>query len=102
MADSPPAISFPPAPGPIIVASMATKSVDELCNWLKAEGIPDKFCEEVFNGVSEAKYLHLYSTENYVDGEAFMILTEEEIKKMVPPIGLVKKILKIRQVLPTC
>lgn len=36
--------------------------------------------------------------DNYIDGEAFSSLTEQDIKEIVPPIGLVKKILKLRQV----
>ena len=36
--------------------------------------------------------------DNYIDGEAFISLTEQDIKGMVAPIGLVKKILKLRQV----
>ena len=31
-----------------------------------------------------------------MDGTEFIVLTEEEIKSMVPPIGLVKKIMKLR------
>ena len=33
--------------------------------------------------------------DNYIDGNAFVTLTSEEIKEMVPPIGLVKKITKL-------
>ena len=31
--------------------------------------------------------------ENYIDGKDFLLLTEKEIKEMVPPIGLTKKIM---------
>ena len=37
-----------------------------------------------------------WGVENYVDGAEFVSLTEEEIKGMVPPLGLFKKILKLR------
>ena len=30
--------------------------------------------------------------ENFVDGREFLSLTAEEVKAMVPPIGLIKKI----------
>ena len=33
--------------------------------------------------------------ENYVDGTEFVSLTESEVKAMVPPIGLVKKIMRL-------
>ena len=33
--------------------------------------------------------------DNYIDGGAFVTLSAEEIKEMVPPIGLAKKILKL-------
>ena len=41
--------------------------------------------------------LHLckYSTENKIDGDCFLELTEADVKEMVKPIGTVKKILKI-------
>jgi len=33
--------------------------------------------------------------ENYIDGKEFLLLTEKEIKEMVPPIGLTKKIIRL-------
>ncbi len=39
---------------------------------------------------------YVHCVENYVDGIEFISLTEDEIKAMVPPIGLVKKIMKLR------
>ena len=33
--------------------------------------------------------------ENYIDGEEFLSLTESEIKSMVPPIGLTRKISRL-------
>ena len=35
------------------------------------------------------------SLENYIDGAAFLTLTEDDIKGMIPPLGLVKKITKL-------
>ena len=32
-------------------------------------------------------------TENYIDGCAFMMLNEEDVRELVPPIGLTKKIM---------
>ena len=34
-------------------------------------------------------------TDNYIDGTEFMGLTELEIKEIVPPMGLAKKIIKL-------
>ena len=42
--------------------------------------------------------LHCHFPENYVDGESFLSLTEQDIKDMIPPIGIVKKILKLQHV----
>lgn len=39
--------------------------------------------------------MFLCCSENYIDGMEFVNLTESEIKSMVPPIGLVKKIMKL-------
>ena len=36
-----------------------------------------------------------FYTENYIDGTEFVGLTECEIKEIVPPIGLAKKIMKL-------
>lgn len=35
---------------------------------------------------------------NYIDGKEFLSLKEEEVYKMVPPVGLAKKIIRM---LPT-
>ena len=46
-------------------------------------------------------YSHIASVfslqiENYVDGEEFVKLTEAEIKEMVPPIGIAKKVMRLQ------
>ena len=33
--------------------------------------------------------------QNYIDGSEFVALSEAEVKEIVPPIGLAKKILKL-------
>lgn len=35
--------------------------------------------------------------ENYIDGEEFLSLSEHDIKSMVPPIGLSRKIFRLIQ-----
>ena len=39
--------------------------------------------------------MNFYPTDNYIDGVAFVSLTLPEIREMVPPIGLAKKIVKL-------
>lgn len=73
-------------------------SANELGSWLKQSGIPQKFCD-VFEGEAKVDYAVrcriVVFVENYIDGMEFTSLTEEEIKSLVPPIGLVKKIIKL-------
>jgi hypothetical protein len=45
--------------------------------WLKEQGIPDDFCD------------------NFIDRNEFTKLTEAEVKDLVPPIGLAKKIIRM-------
>ena len=33
--------------------------------------------------------------ENYIDGAEFLTLTEIEVKAMVPPIGLARKVMRL-------
>ena len=33
--------------------------------------------------------------DNYIDGREFLLLTEDEVKYMIPPIGLAKKIARL-------
>ena len=33
--------------------------------------------------------------DNYVDGRGFVMLTKDEVRKLVPPIGIAKKILSL-------
>lgn len=35
-------------------------------------------------------------TDNYIDGAEFLTLSESEVKSMVPPIGLARKILRLQ------
>ena len=39
----------------------------------------------------------LFSLDNQIDGEAFCELTEEDIKQMVQPLGVVKKICRLQK-----
>ena len=39
--------------------------------------------------------LHVHILENFIDGAEFLTLTEADVKAMVPPLGLVKKIMRL-------
>ena len=39
--------------------------------------------------------MSFHLSENYIDGKEFIKLTEAEVKAMVVPIGLAKKILRL-------
>ena len=41
------------------------------------------------------RMLTLRFPENYIDGAEFVGLSEAEIKEIIPPIGLTKKIMKL-------
>ena len=41
----------------------------------------------------------LLDVDNYIDGTEFHLLKEDDVKAMVPPIGLAKKIIRL---LPVC
>ena len=38
----------------------------------------------------------MYFLENYIDGTEFMSLSEENVRSIVPPIGLARKILQLQ------
>ena len=41
--------------------------------------------------------------DNYIDGKEFMNLSEQDVKDIIPAIGIVKKIMRLSQkVLITC
>ena len=50
----------------------------------------------IFKGhKSRVNILHSFSIANYIDGATFMGLTVAEIKEIVPPIGLAKKVVHL-------
>ena len=40
-------------------------------------------------------YSIAFTAENYIDGAEFLTLKESEVKAMVPPIGLARKIMRL-------
>ena len=49
----------------------------------------------VFASLAVWDYCLFFFAENYVDGKEFLSLTFEEIREMVPLLGLAKKLLRL-------
>lgn len=73
-------------------------SVEDTVLWLEEQGIPSEYCE-TFSGMFVKQLCALsecvYSAGNYIDGKEFMKLTESEVRAVVAPIGLAKKIMRL-------
>ena len=41
--------------------------------------------------------IYMYVPENYVDGSKFTSLTDGEVKAMISPLGLAKKVIRLVQ-----
>ncbi|XP_064403971.1 uncharacterized protein LOC135349363 isoform X1 [Halichondria panicea] len=67
-----------------IYSLMDVKNVSAtgLSSWLEEKGVQDSYCE-VFE-------------DNEIDGEAFLELTENDIKELVKPLGVVKKLVRLQ------
>jgi hypothetical protein len=63
------------------MADFASMSSQDLGVWLQDQGIPGEYCEKF--------------EDNFIDGREFVKLTEDEVKQMVPPLGLAKKIIRM-------
>ena len=75
------------------------KSVEEVANWLKDHGISEAIAS-TFEGKSFIGKLQFIDflillIENEVVGNGFLEFTEEDIRKLVKPRGIVKKISKL-------
>lgn len=46
--------------------------------------------------------MHLTFTENQIDGAGFLDLTEPDIKELIKPLGIVKKIVRLKKQVHTC
>lgn len=46
---------------------------------------------------SSALKLHTAIIDNYVDGKEFIRLSKEDIAKMVPPVGMANKIMRLQE-----
>lgn len=81
--------------------NLEAMSATEVSAWMNRQGIPQKYCD-IFEGTlikcKRLWYVQVVSCipENYIDGTEFIDLTEDVVKSLVPPIGLVKKIMKLR------
>ena len=70
----------------------------DVSTYLEKKGVPDVYCKAFEGMLSIAdtqRILNLYPfyIENYVDGCAFMMLSEKDVRELVPPTGLIKKIM---------
>ena len=88
----------------------------EVATFLREKGIPLNF-SKLFEGKYQtttctgrlivATVNYGFYPENFIDGCAFVMLTQKDVRKLVPPIGLAKKIIslipKVSKVhVPTC
>ena len=70
----------------------------DVSTYLEKKGVPIAYCK-VLEGMQSiySSYWHcqifISFIENYVDGCAFMMLSESNVRELVPPIGLIKKIM---------
>ena len=89
------------------MTDISSYSVESLGDFLTENGIPHDFVS-AFEGKSEFPELcvtcHLVlpstissDSDNQIDGETFLELTEADVKEMVKPIGIVKKIMKVQR-----
>ena len=86
------------------------KSVEEVRDFLTESGISEAIADTFHGKFYVYMYYSMFHvnlidvTENEIDGESFLELTEEDIAKLVKPLGIVKKMLKIlrSQKFPVC
>ena len=80
-------------------------SVSDIVSFLKKNNIPDEYCEK-FRGIIYIGCINNTNTEifleNYIDGKEFLNLNEQEVRSMVSPIGLAKKIIRLSKEVKTC
>ena len=74
------------------------KSMEEVASWLKDHGISEVIAN-TFEGklfIGELQFIHflILLIENEVDGDSFLEFTEEDIQKLLEPLGIIKKISK--------
>lgn len=80
-------------------------SVTDLSMWLDENGIQSTYCEQ-FEGALAMLYTYYGSCfkpgilsflENEIDGEAFCELSETDIKAIIKPLGIVKRIIRLQK-----
>lgn len=75
-------------------------SVEDVVAFLGSHGIPGRFCE-AFEGNATVRgsvgFFHnlCLLSDNYIDGAEFLTLTESEVKAIIPPIGLARKVMRL-------
>ena len=83
----------------------ASDSVEDFRDFLLEKGIPSS-CISIFSGkctFGGGYYFYLTATflENHVDAESFLELTENEIKQLIKPLGVVKKLVILQKKVPS-
>lgn len=82
-------------------SSFGSKGAFEVYEWLQSNGVSVEYCETFEGEFLECfSYPFLSNIENEIDGSAFMELTEADIKQLIKPIGVVKKIIRLQKSLP--
>ena len=75
-------------------------SVEDVAAFLGSHGIPGCFWE-AFEGNAtvrgSVRFFHnlCLLSDNYIDGAEFLTLTESEVKAIIPPIGLARKVMRL-------
>jgi len=94
--------------------NFGSKDAVEVAMFLKENGIADDVCE-TFEGADIREVLKVYRyvciadhvlpcrvslsiTENEIDGQAFLDLSEDDVKSLTSKLGVVKKICRLKAV----
>ena len=76
--------------------TMKSRSVMDMSKFLSEKEISRDFCKTFEGGcwyMTTGTYVFpLHFLDNFIDGKAFLKLSEGDVRKMIPPIGLTKKI----------
>ena len=94
-----------------MAAEFTSKSVNDFNKWLQEEGFNENIRKN-FEGstmivatlvrrICLKLRLHVLHLENEVDGEGFLLLTDEDMADMVKPLGARRKLITKRNML-TC
>ncbi len=73
--------------------------IEELFQWLSDHSIPDEFCKILEGRLISVQLYSLHALaciiENLIDGKEFVLLQPEEVMKLIPSLGVAKKIIRL-------